>query len=140
MVMHDQLSATVEESFATLPRAPIVDQLVHIFGRLFRLYGSLPQLGQAFVRNLPGASGPNAARVNELTFAFMSQLATLVKSAQDRGELAADLYPVQAAQNFFALYYMVLMGWLAGFTSLQDALEPGLRNAVALQIRGMLPR
>ena len=140
LVMHDQLSAAVEKAFATLPDRPFLDQLMHIFGHFFRLYGELPQLAQAFVRNLPGKSGPNAARVNGLTFGFMNRLGELITSAQQRGELATDLLPGQVAQNLFGLYFMVLMGWLSGFVSLQDALDPGLRNALALQIRGLLPR
>jgi hypothetical protein len=78
--------------------------------------------------------------MNELTWNFFNQLAELVIRGQKSGELAAEINPAQAAQNFFGLYYMGLMGWLSGFVSLQDALEPGLRSALALQIRGMLPR
>jgi AcrR family transcriptional regulator len=140
LVMHDLLSAAVDKAFATIPDQPFLEQLLHIFGHFFRLYGELPQLAHAFVRNLPGARGPNVARVNEMTFGFLTRLADLIASAQKKGELAADLYPMQAAHNFFALYYMVLMTWLSGFASLQDALDPGLRSAAALQLRGMLPR
>ncbi len=140
LVMHDQLSETLEQAFATLPDVPFLDQLKHIFERLFRMYEKLPQLAHPFVRTFLGAKGPNASPMNELTFRFMTQIGELVIRGQKNGELAAGLYPVQAAHNFFALYYMVLMGWLSGFVSLKEALDPGLRSALALQIRGMLPR
>lgn len=140
LVMHDRLSAAVEEAFATVPQAPFLDQLIHLFGHFFRMYAEAPRVAHAFVRSLPGANGPNAARVNALTFAFLHRVATLVASAQHRGELAADINPLQAAQNFFALYYMNLMSWLAGFATLEGALDPGLRSAAALQLRGLLPR
>ena len=138
--MHDLLSAAADQAFATVPDRPFLDQLMHIFGHFFRLYAELP--GPAPRPLCAICRGPvqNAARVNEMTFGFLGRLAHLIQAAQNRGELAADLYPVQAAHNFFALYYMVLMGWLSGFVSLQDALDPGLRSAAALQIRGMLPR
>ncbi|HRI49637.1 MAG TPA: helix-turn-helix domain-containing protein [Pseudomonadota bacterium] len=140
LVMHDKLSAAVEDGFATLPAAPFLDQLLHIFGKFFRMYAEAPRVAHAFVRTLPGASGPNAVRVNALTFAFLHRLATHIRGAQETGELDAELNPLQAAQNFFALYYMALMSWLAGFVSLEGALDPGLRSAAALQLRGMLPR
>lgn len=140
LVMHDKLSAAVDEAFATLPEASFLDQLIHIFGRFFRMYAEAPRVAHAFVRTLPGASGQNAARVNALTFGFLHRVATLIASAQKKGELAADISPLQAAQNFFALYYMNLMSWLAGFVTLEEALDPGLRSAAALQLRGLLPR
>lgn len=140
LVMHDRLSAAVDEAFATLPEAPFLDQLMHIFGRFFRMYAEAPRIAHAFVRSLPGANGPNAARVNALTFAFLHRVATVIAEAQQRGELAADFSPIQAAQNLFALYFMNLMSWLAGFVTLEGALDPGLRSAAALQLRGLLPR
>jgi AcrR family transcriptional regulator len=140
LVMHDRLSAAVDDAFATLPEAPFLDQLIHIFGRFFRMYGEAPAVAHAFVRSLPGANGPNAQRVNALTFAFLHRLGTLIASYKARGEFAADVPPMQAAHNFFALYFMALMSWMGGFVSLQEALDPGLRNAADLHIRGLLAR
>ncbi|APR86836.1 Transcriptional regulator, TetR family protein [Minicystis rosea] len=141
LVMHARLAEVTEQRFATLPRtAPLLDQLLHVFRGPFAMYAEHPQLSAAFVRYFPGADGPNGQEVGALTFAFLHRLGQLVQGAQGRGEVAADVEPVTAAGNFFWLYYGALMSWISGYASNETALEPGLRNALALQIRGLAPR
>jgi AcrR family transcriptional regulator len=139
LVMHDRLAETVEQQLRTLPAAPFVDRLMHVFRGLFRMYAEHPDMGAAFVRSLPGAKGPNADRVNGLTFAFLHKVAALVVEAQSAGELGRDVDPLVAAQNVFAAYFMALLGWLGGYTTLEVALDPALRGALLLQVRGLRP-
>lgn len=139
MVMHDRLEGAVNERFETLPDAPLLDRLMHVFSGIFHMYGEHPKMGAAFVRLLPGASGPNAERVNALTFGFLNRVGVLVSEAQARGEVAHDLNPLQCAQNVFGLYFMTLLVWLSGRTPLESALDPMLRSSLALQIRGFRP-
>jgi AcrR family transcriptional regulator len=140
LVMHDRLEETVSECFATLPSdAPLIERLLHVFRGVFAMYGQHPAVGAAFVKNLPGAKGPNAQRVSTLTFGFMHRLGLLVTDAQTRGEVARDLVPMACAQNFFGLYFMALLGWLSGHLTLETALDPILRSSFELQIRGLRP-
>jgi AcrR family transcriptional regulator len=138
LVMHDRLAAAVEGGVDTLPdRAPLLDRWMHLFRGIFAMYAEHPELSADFVRLLPGAEGPNVARVNALTFAFLHRLATLVREAQERGEVAADVLPLQAASNVFSLYFGALMAWLSGMLPLDLALAQHLQPALALQIRGL---
>ncbi|MGK3997957.1 TetR/AcrR family transcriptional regulator [Sorangium sp. So ce1024] len=138
MVMHDRIAATVDAAFEALPRKePLIPQLLHVFQRLFAMYGEQPLVSQAFVRAFPGASGPNGERMNALTFAFLHRIAGLVRDAQARGEVAGDVDPLAAAHNIFALYFAALLAWLSGFVTLAAALDPGLKSALALQYRGL---
>lgn len=140
LVMHDRLDAAVDAGFRTLPRpAPLLDQLMHLFRRLFDMYGEQPGVAAAFVRHFPGADGPNGQQVNAMTFKFLYLVAQLVQEQQARGEVGADVEPLRAALNVFALYYGALMSWISGYVALDAALEPGLRSALALQIRGFRP-
>ncbi|MFT3764935.1 MAG: TetR/AcrR family transcriptional regulator [Minicystis sp.] len=141
LVMHARLAEATEQRFATLPRAaPLLDQLLHVFRGVFQMYGQHPALAAAFVRNFPGANGPNGQEVSAMTFAFLHRLGQMVQAAQARGEVAADVEPMAAAANFFWLYYGALMSWISGYASLETALDPGLRGALALQMRGLAPR
>jgi TetR/AcrR family transcriptional regulator, cholesterol catabolism regulator len=137
LVMHDRLAEVVDARFETLPRsAPLLDQLMHVFRGLFQMYGEHPKVAAAFVRHFPGADGPSGQKVNALTFAFLHRIATLVRDKQARGEVSATIDPQRAAANVFSLYFGALMSWLSGFISLDAALDPSLRDALALQIRG----
>ncbi len=141
LVFDERLRTAVDAQMASLPRnAPLLDQLMHVFGGLFRMYGQSPGIAAAFVKHLPGADGPNADAVNGQTLSFLHQLSTLVRAAQARGEVAEEVAPLVAASNFFSLYFGALMSWLSGFATLQSALDPGLKSALELQIRGLLPR
>jgi TetR/AcrR family transcriptional regulator, cholesterol catabolism regulator len=141
MVFHERLSNAVERGFASLPRgAPLLDQLMHLFGGFFHNYEAHPDVARDFVRALPGADGPNARAVNGMTLGFLYQLAGLVGEAQAQGEVSRAVEPLQAASNFFALYFGALLSWLSDFASLEAALDPLLKRSLALQIRGLLPR
>jgi AcrR family transcriptional regulator len=139
LCMHDRLADVIEERFARLPDAPLVDQVLFVFEGFFRMYSEDPGVAAAFVRTVHYARGPNAQRVAAITFGFLGRIATLVTAAQARGEVTREVDSVQCAQNFFALYYMGLATWLSGYATLETALEPGLRNALLLQMRGMRP-
>ena len=135
LVMHDRLEA-VEHGFSTLGEGPLLERLLHVFRPLFAMYGEHPEVASAFVRSLPGARGPNALRTETLTFGFLHRLSLLVVDAQNRGEVARDLDPLACARNIFGLYFMALMGWLSGHMPISAALDPVLRQSLALQIRG----
>ena len=139
LVMHDRLAGAVEEQLSTLPDGPLLDRLLHVFGGLYRMYGEHPGVAAAFVRSYPGASGPNAQRVTTMTFGFLHRIGLLVVDAQARGEVSKEVEPLQCAQNLFGLYFMALMTWLGGYVTLENALVPVLRDAIALQIRGFRP-
>jgi len=136
LVMHDRLESAMESAFATVPEGPLVEQLMSVFRVIFAMYGEHPKLGAAFVSRFPGATGPNAARVNMLTFGFLHRLGLLITGAQTRGEVARELNPPACAQNVFGLYFMALLGWLSGHYTLETALDSILRTALDLQMRG----
>lgn len=139
LVMHDRLAEATDRAFANAPsRGPLVEQCVHVFVSLYELYASLPRgLGVAFVRLVATAKGPNADRVHALTQALLSRLASLVRAAQERGEVAEDVQPLLAASNLFAAYFVGLFGWLSGLAPTIDALRAQLDAMLALQFRGL---
>lgn len=136
LVMHERLERAVEQGFSTLPPGPLLDRLLHVFRPVFAMYAEHPEVAAAFVRCLPGARGPNAQRTSTLTFGFLHRLSLLVVDAQNAGEVARDLDPFACAGNVFGLYFMALMSWLSGHATIEAALDPNLRRALALQIRG----
>jgi AcrR family transcriptional regulator len=140
LVMHDELAALTDARFATMPSSTsLLNQLMHLFHGLFSMYLDHPELAAAFVRNFPGADGPNGRALMALTVTAVSRIAELVVRKQELGEVAADVDAFQAATNFFSLYFGVLIGWISGFTTDPGALDGTLRAALELQIRGLRP-
>jgi AcrR family transcriptional regulator len=140
LVMHDRLEEAVSGQIATLPpEGPLLGQLMHLFGGIFRMYGEVPALAAEFVKVVPSADGPNGTKVSMLTFSFLHQLMLLLAQARERGEVAAEIDAMRAARNIFGLYFAALMSWLSRLETLEQALDPGLRESLALQIRGLAP-
>ena len=138
LVMYEEIEAVVDAQFDSLPAgAPLLEQLLHLFGGVYRMYGRFPDMARAFIKALPGARGPNGQRVGANTFAFLHRVAGLVRDHQERGRLDPEVEPLLLAQNIFALYLFALTTWLGGYTTLETALDPHLRLALGLQLRGL---
>lgn len=139
LVMHDRLADATDRAFATLPtKAPLIDQLIHLFCVLYRMYAEQPPaLAMAFIATLPGARGPNADRVNALTFAFMSRLSALLRDGQARGDVRADLPLQTAASSVFACHFMRLLGWASGMMALPTEKDPSFRELMDVLLRGI---
>ena len=140
LVLHERLSQAVDEGLETLPReASLIDQLVHLFSGFFHVYEGAPEIGRHFIKEMPGADGPNAQRVNALTFGLLGQISGLVQLAQARGEVAEDADPLLFAPVAFSLYYAVLLSWLSGYSSLESS-GPRLRAVLELAFYGIARR
>lgn len=140
LVMHDALAAVTDARFASMPEeASLIDQLMHLFTGLFAMYGAHPGIAAAFIQHFPGARGPNAIAVKELTMSAVARIAQLVVTKQERGEVAAGIDAFQAATNIFSLYFGVLISWISGLTTLDGTGSALLRGALELQIRGLRP-
>lgn len=138
LVMDELLRDAVVRGFQRVePRAPLLEQLLRVFGSIFEMYGENPKLVRPFVRTFPTSTGPNGARVAAYTFEFLGRIAALVSDAQAHGQVDASVPPLLLAQNCFALYYFALTSWLGGYTSLESAVDPHLRMSLELQLRGV---
>jgi AcrR family transcriptional regulator len=137
LVFEHRLAEAVDDAFRSLPAKSFKTQLMHVFRRLFVMYERSPALARKFVKELPGADGPNAQRVNGLTFVFLQRIGGLVEKAAERGEVRSDASPLLAAQTIFAVYFMGLLSWLSGFSSLETALDTAISSALDLLMDGL---
>lgn len=143
LVLHDRLEVAVDEGLRSVDhQAPLIDQLIHVYSHFFAVYREAPDIARHFVKELPGASGPNAARVNGLTLSLLGQLGALVEAGKRRGEVREDTEAVLFANITFSLYFYALLSWLGGFVPfegvlpvLRQLLDQAFRGAAALTIK-----
>jgi len=142
LALHDELRRIVDAQLASLPDGPLLGRLLHLFRGLLAFYALHPKVAHAFLQALfTSHRGPNALSVDRLTVETIERIAALVAEAAARGEVAADVPPLLAAQNCFALYTTSLIAWLRGYVpTVEEAADPLLRMALELQMRGLLPR
>ncbi len=140
LVYHQAIEETIEQAFVTLPAdLTLLDELVYLFEQFFRLYNQNIELARVYIKELLFHEGYRAQASRQINY-FLEQMATRIKEAQARGEVAQGVDISQATRNFFALYYAILTSWLSGAFSLEEAVNPHLRRAFASQINGLLPR
>ncbi|MCA9642822.1 MAG: TetR/AcrR family transcriptional regulator [Polyangiaceae bacterium] len=141
MVFQERLQRVSDAQLATIPREScLLDQLLWVFRGVFDNYAEHQSLAREFIAVFPGSQGPNTDLLHGTTLAFLQGIAHLVMAAQRRGEVSEEVLPLQAASNIFALYFGVLLQWLSGMLDFDHVLEPTLKSALDLQLRGFYPR
>jgi len=112
--LYDDIAKAVSRIWETLDeRKPLLDQLVQCAQVLYESYARHPELSRAM---LTETFFPKAGEGSEhLLEPFLDGVARLFQRAEERGEIrlrGGD--PAPSAEAFFCLYFMVLVGGLAG--------------------------
>jgi len=140
LATHDELLRIVEERFATLPEAALIEQLLHVFGGFLAFYLRHEKLAPTIVQSLLTTEGQNALELDRLTVSTLGRIAALIEHAQRSGALDPGVPPLLLAQNFFALYFSSLAAWLRKFVHTHEEALGLLRVALELQLRGLQAR
>ena len=146
-VFREELEPVGAQAFESLDSdAPLIDQLMHVFGQLLEHYGRDPTLSRVFLKQLlfrgegDGDGANPGADIFAFTFDFVRELAALVEGAQARGELSVDFSPMLAASNLFGAYYLWMIAALTPFAPRDGSHTHLLRQTLRLQIDGLRAR
>ena len=143
LLFSEAILAVQEEAFASLPQSrSLLDEMVYIFSAFYRYYAKDRALSRLFIKELLFMPAERSQRRMELTIRFVGRLAERVQAAQDCGKLRSDSEAFLVATNFFATYFLLLVGFLDASRSETMDLEQAtanLRTALELQIEGLRP-
>jgi AcrR family transcriptional regulator len=137
LVFRDALRTLTAESFAAVdPGAPVLDQLVAVFGARFALWGADPALARHAVRETmaltyDGTPPPETE--------LRAALVALVDANQARGALDPAVETELIARVIVDIYLSENRSWLAGEQPDLAAGLADLRRALALALRGVIP-
>jgi len=138
LVYGERIARTTEGAFHDLPaEAPLVEQLLFVYGRLLESYAPDPALALHFVTEQLRGGGARQKESEAVRIAFFHRLAEVVRAAQARGEVDEAVDPGQVVWSSFTLYFGALLSWLGGWSTREEALDGVLRPALELQHRGM---
>ncbi|MBM4266722.1 MAG: TetR/AcrR family transcriptional regulator [Deltaproteobacteria bacterium] len=145
LVLRDELDQVEETAFETVPReAPLVEQLMHVFGRYFDAYERDRSLALDLMReryHMFLDAGSAGEEMTGMTLSFLEKLAALVDAARRRDRLRSDFPALTAATSFFALYLLVVDSWVGSPWQLPRASFEGLlRDGLLLQVEGLRDR
>ena len=136
MIFREDLGTATEIAFATMPRRPLLDQLLHLFGAMLAHHERNTSLARTFVKELPFARDRRHG-VSQFMSGLFARIAGLIEQAQASGEIRSDAQPLPLAHNIFALYLFLLQAWL-GHQNLSPAQRDArLRTSLELQLAGL---
>jgi AcrR family transcriptional regulator len=143
LVFRDEMDRVCDEAFAALPRrASLLEQLTAVYGAMIRFHGRNQGLARVFVKEVMFVGEGLRQSIAEFVNGLEGRWVTLIETAKQRGELAADVPAAVLAENCFAAYLLLLQKWLGLGGPLATAEHIArLRQSFELQLRGLaLPK
>lgn len=119
-------------------RETLLENLLAVFTKLLGFYANDSRLSVSFLKEV--LSRDASQGWSEQLTRFLEHLTKLVREAQEREEVRRGIDPMQAARNFFALYYAALTGMLSSSLTVEMTVQHFLRPALELQLHGLLPK
>jgi TetR/AcrR family transcriptional regulator, cholesterol catabolism regulator len=139
LVYEAEIEDAVADALRDLqPDAPIVEALVVLFSRFYKMYERDIALARRFAQELVLTAPDETGQVISTTAAFLARLAELIRGWQGQGRVAADVDAALAARTTFALYSSTLLGWLSGQIPSAAARDDLLARSFALHWRGLI--
>lgn len=134
MVFKDEMMETAIESFENLPRgAGPVEQLMTVFERMVIYHERDFDLSRTIHRQIfVPSDGARDEDLTELTGAIYAGISNVLKAAQAKGRIRADLPADAFGEIVFATYYHGLVGWFGGRFDRDDFLAHTRRQLMAL--------
>jgi TetR/AcrR family transcriptional regulator, cholesterol catabolism regulator len=137
MVFQEDMGRTINRAFATVPKAPLLDQAMHVFNAMLKQNQRELDLARIFVKELAFVKGDHHG-IDVVMEAFFSRMSVLIERAQGRGEIRASVDPALLAYNLFALHFSSLVVWLGTGLRAPDPSKPSMRQMLELQLLGLL--
>lgn len=137
MVFQEDMGRTIDRALATVPRAPLIDQAMHVFNAMLRKDRQDLELARVFVKELAFVKGDHRG-IDAVTEKFFSPMSVLIERAQRRREIRDSVDPRLLAYNMFALHFSFLVGWLGSGRRQPDPAKPSMRRMLEMQLLGLL--
>jgi AcrR family transcriptional regulator len=132
----EDVGHAIERAFATVPEAPFLDQVMHVFGVMIEQNRRDTEFARVFVKEMAFVTG-DRQRIHEVMAGFYKSMGTLIELAQQRGEITGEVSASVLARNLFALYFLRLLNWLGWGAAPPETSYPSLRQMVETQLFGL---
>lgn len=138
-VFRRSAGAAWDQSWNELDRsAPVLDQLVGLFGRVTRVHDGEIELARAYFRQLEYVDEPARTGVDEFMRSIYDRLCELLDAAQSRGLLDPEVPVRTLSGNLFARWYLRMQRHTARGHALEHTLR-WLAEDFRVALWGMIP-
>jgi AcrR family transcriptional regulator len=136
MMFQEEVGRSIERAFISVPEAPLLDQLMHVFGVMIEHNRRDLELARIFVKELAFVGGDRRG-IDAVMADLFGRMSALIEQAQERGEISKTASPALLAYNLFALYFAFLVLWLGSRAPAPDPARPSLRQMLELHLSAL---
>lgn len=138
MVFKDEMIETSQTALRKVSTdAPLVDQLMQVFGAMVAYHNRDLPLARALIREITILANPDRREdVRALMRIIYGGIGDVIAGARSRERIRDGIDLVLAGEALFGIYYVGLIGWLNGQLTKQAFLKR-LRTKLALAIDGL---
>lgn len=135
----DMIAASRSARMALDPAAPMLDQLMALFGAMIEHHARDVPLARVLIKELAMPASKQAQdNIAVLMREIYGGLAEVLRVGQQHGHIRAALDLRAAAEALFGVYYLGLITWLSGATP-RPMFEIRLRKKLAVVLSGVTP-
>jgi AcrR family transcriptional regulator len=128
-----ELQDIIEARWASLPDAPLLDQLLYLFEGFWRRYAESPELARVYVRESLFLPEPHQSAYDAVSQGFLAQLVQVVQARA--GELRDDVDPGTVAMVCFSMYLTATAMLLRAEQPVVEPALVGLRATLEAVLR-----
>jgi TetR/AcrR family transcriptional regulator, cholesterol catabolism regulator len=136
MIFRDEVGRAIDEAFASMRPAPLLDQLMQVFNAMISHHERNFALARLFVKDLPFVDD-RARGVGEVMARLYARMRDLIERAKERGELRADVPAGLLAENLFGLFFQAIQLWLGRRKTPAQRCRAHVREKLELQLAGL---
>jgi AcrR family transcriptional regulator len=105
----DDLGKIIKNSFNSLPKSGLKNQLLHITKSLYGFYAENPSFSRTLIKEVLFLEGEHGEILNSQISEFLVQISELINKAIANGELNQNTNIQDGALAFWSFYFTVLL-------------------------------
>ncbi len=105
----EDLSKIIQNSFNSLPKSGLKNQLLHITKSIYAFYADNPRLSRTLLKEILFLEGEHGEILDNQVLLLLEEISDLIEKAIKNGEPVIDISPHDGALAFWSFYFMVLL-------------------------------
>lgn len=105
----DDLSKIIQNSFNSLPKSGVKNQLLHITRSLYDFYAENPSFSRTLIKEVLFLEGEHGEILDTQIMLFLNEISGLLTKAVESGELSSEINTEDEALTFWSFYFTVLL-------------------------------
>lgn len=105
----DDLSKIIKNSFNSLPRSGLKNQLLHITKSLYGFYAENSSFSRTLIKEVLFLEGEHGKILDSQISEFLSEISGLIKKAVANGEISPETNIQEGALAYWSFYFTVLL-------------------------------